>query len=251
MKPIIGITTNIVREEGFVYARLNVDYIRSVAEAGGLPVLLPLRNEGGDPEAYIESIDGLLLSGGLDISPAAYGAMPLRQVNLVSSERDDFEMALARLARARGLPTLGICRGQQLLNVAFGGTLIQDIGAELPDAGGHYPEGLGFDEPFHYIDVIEPASRLRAALGADRLLVNSFHHQALRELAPGFRVTARSDDGIVEGIEAEEGYMVGVQFHPEGMSRRFPSFLGIFADLVRAAGGRGGIGSTRTGPSTA
>jgi len=238
MKPVIGITTSIVRQDGFVYERLNVDYIYSVAAAGGLPLPLPLPFEGSDVGRYLDAIDGLLLSGGLDIAPTAYGALPSRKVNLVSRERDEFEIALARLARERGMPILGICRGLQLINVAFGGTLIQDIGAELPGAGGHYPEGLGFDEPYHYVTIGDPACRLRAALGADRLLVNSFHHQAVRDLAPGLRITATSDDGIIEGFEGEGSFLVGVQFHPEGMTRRFPAFLGLFRALAAAAAER-------------
>ncbi len=239
MKPVIGITTFVDRQgKTSEYTSLNVNYSWSVAAAGGLPVLLPIPDPPGAVLPYLDLVDGLLFSGGADVSPTAYGALPSRQVHRISCERDACEIALAREARARGIPILGICRGHQVLNVAFGGTLVQDIAAELPGTGGHSPEGLAMDEPYHYINVTDPSSRLRAALGTDRLLSNSFHHQAVRELASGFRQTARSDDGVLEAYEADEGFLVCVQFHPEALTRRFPVYLGIFAALVSAASGR-------------
>jgi putative glutamine amidotransferase len=243
MKPVIGITTFVDRQLRADYTSLSVDYSSSVAAAGGLPFLLPLPLEVGDAQAYLDAIDGVLFSGGVDVSPLRYGALPARQVNRCSLARDELEIALALGARERGMPVFGICRGLQLLNVAFGGSLVQDIAAELPGSGGHYPEGLPVDEPYHYVEILEGDSLIGAALGPGRVGVNSFHHQAVRELAPGLRATARSLDGIIEAFEPEEpspgersgGFLMALQFHPECLTARFPEFLGLFAAHVAAA----------------
>jgi len=235
MRPVIGITTFVDRQDKSDYTSLNVNYSWSVEAAGGLPLLLPIPADAAVAADWLGLVDGLLFSGGADIAPTAYGAVPSRLVKRISSARDGFELALAALARERGLPMLGICRGHQLLNVALGGSLYQDIADELPGSGGHSPEGLPMDEPYHYVTLTDPASRLRAALGEGRLLTNSFHHQAVRDLAPGLRETARSDDGILEAFEADGPFLVGVQFHPEALTKRYPAFLGIFRALVEAA----------------
>jgi putative glutamine amidotransferase len=236
MKPVIGITTSEDARVGGKFTILSEDYVRSVAAGGGLPVALPLITDTDDFEACLEAFDGILFSGGVDISPLRYGEDPIRQVNVVNSRRDEFELRLFARARSLGMPILGICRGHQLVNIAMGGTLYQDISTQLPEALGHFPQLSDDSEPYHSLRITDKNSRLFAVLGTERIDVNSFHHQAVKNLGAGLRITALSSDGLVEGFEGEEGgFLMGVQFHPEGMSARFPVFVRIFSELIRAA----------------
>ncbi len=215
---------------------LKTAYARSVALAGGLPFILPSAAIAVEPRDFLDGLDGLLLSGGGDVSPLRFGEEPLAGLGTVSRERDDFEIALALEARRRGLPVLGICRGHQLLNVALGGTLYQDIPSQVEGAISHQPpEGQAVDEFWHSIEIL-PASRRLALSAEEKILVNSFHHQAVKELAQGLVATARSSDGLIEAFESVEGsWILGVQFHPETLTAPYPVFLGIFGALVAAA----------------
>jgi len=207
-----------------------------VALAGGLPFILPSAAIAVEPRDFLDGLDGLLLSGGGDVSPLRYGEEPIAGLGTVSKERDDFEIALAQEARRRGMPILGICRGHQLLNVALGGTLYQDIPSQVEGAISHQPpEGQAVDEFWHSIDIL-PASRYLEASVEGKFLVNSFHHQAVKSLAEGLVETARSADGLIEAFESVEGsWILGIQFHPETLTARHPAFVGIFVALVRAA----------------
>jgi putative glutamine amidotransferase len=236
MKPLIGVTTSELRPSSAGTLRrhgepphpemaLGMTYLRAIEEAGGMPVVLPPL---GDAVAYLDRLDGICLSGGPDLDPDAYGA-PERHAELGPTEPglDAFELELARAADARGLPILGICRGAQALNVARGGTLHQ-----------HLP-GHRQTEPAtattHTVH-IESGSRLAVVVGAGRLRVNSFHHQAVDVLGSGLRAVARSADGIVEAIEAPGARLVlGVQWHAEGLIAQ-PRHRALFAELVSAAG---------------
>lgn len=236
MKPRIGITSfHEDKDRARRYVVLNERYIISVALGGGLPLCLPVEIRPEDIESYLDGLDGLMLSGGADLSPLLYGRDFSPKTVSVSTRRDQTELALIRAASARGMPILGICRGIQAINVAFGGTLIQDIPAEVPGAVGHASEMI-MDELGHFIEAAE-GSRLAAVFGSRRFAVNSFHHQALKDIASGFVVTARSADGIVEAMEsAEPGrYLTGVQFHPEALTTRYPEFVSLFTDFVSAA----------------
>lgn len=241
MKPRIGITTFEDLREGAAYHSLNGAYVRSVAGAGGLPVLIPCAPEGADYDAYaaayVDTLDGLLFSGGGDIAPHRFGEAPVASVNRVSENRDSSEFSLFRAARERRLPVLGICRGCQLVNVAMGGTLWQDIPSQLSEAHGHYPQGTAMDELYHRVDIEDIPSRLAGALGAGSILTNSFHHQSVKTPGRGLRVTARSQDGVLEALEAEDPdwFLMAVQFHPEAFTARYPVFLGIFRAFVNAA----------------
>ena len=176
-------------------------------------------------------MDALLLTGGGDIDPALYGA-DSRDARNISAERDETEIALVLEARRRGIPTLAICRGIQVLNVALGGTLIQDIGKEWPGALPHDP-GVSRTTLSHRITVAG-GSRTEAALGTAEAEVNSIHHQAVDRLAEGLQITARADDGVVEAVEAvdPEWWAVGVQWHPEDLAAESGSpHRGLFAAL--------------------
>lgn len=201
--------------EGF---RLNHSYMNAVLIAGGTPVLVPavlLSLPQGEEalRTLFETLHGLLLPGGADLDPSLYGQMPHNQTGLPDKAIDALEIKLAQWALSERKPVLGICRGQQCLNVAAGGTLFQDIPSEIPGALTHRVEPRN---SLAHEMIVEPDSRLADLLGTTRLSVNSLHHQSVRGIAPGFLVVARAPDGVIEGIERlDHPFAVAVQFHPE------------------------------------
>lgn len=188
----------------------------AVWRAGGMPVqLLDLKSEEAARE-HIEGVDGLLLQGGADVAPESYGESPLQPAWRGDRERDVHEIRLVEAARELGKPVLGICRGIQVLNVALGGSLYQDIGTQVDSALVHR-DWHRYEEIEHEVR-LEPGSWVAEIYGSEQLLVNTVHHQAIKTLAPGLRVTARAPDGIVEAAEwtRHEGpWMAGIQWHPE------------------------------------
>ena len=233
MRPTVGLTLA-VDVDNPVRFTLRQDYVRSVERAGGLPlVLAPTRPE--DVPELLERVDALILTGGSDVDPALYGEAAHPKLGAVARERDEFEIALCREALRRDQPLLAICRGHQVLNVATGGTLIQDIPSQLSGAAEHDPP-LERTDRAHDIRIL-PETRLREILGKDRVAVNSFHHQAVRDVAPGLAVCARSvGDELVEGIEVPgRRFALGVQWHPESFWREAEGFHALFAALVDEA----------------
>ena len=218
---------------------VNAAYMRSVLAAGGVPIILsPLLGPSFAMRA-LDGTDGLLLTGGEDIHPALYGAEPSPHLYPPSRERDLFELALFAAARQRELPILGICRGIQLVNVALGGTLVQDIPSERPGALAHDPGGAR-DSRSHEIRLQE-GSRAARALGRATFSVNSFHHQAVDRLAGGLIASGWSGDGLIEAVEspAEAPWLLAVQWHPEEMHAEGAApERGLFRALVEAAGSR-------------
>lgn len=214
----------------------NQSYVRCVEAAGGLPFLIPLVEREDTLRAIYDRLDGLLLTGGADVDPACYGEAPHPKLGEVDGPRDRVELALTRWALADGLPILAICRGIQVLNVAAGGTLYQDIASQVDGAIEHtyYPDNPR-DLIAHPV-TIEPDSRLAAILGSTTLGVNSLHHQAVRDVAPGFAVTARAPDGLVEAIEGvDHPFALGVQWHPEELVEKDPRMRWLFEAFVREA----------------
>lgn len=211
MRPRIGIPCGTLRDEPRFF--LNHAYAQAVDSGGGAPVLVPSLGASEALRALYEMLDGVLLPGGADIDPSAYGAQPHPGLGRVDPKLDETELQLARWALAEGKPVLGICRGQQCLNVACGGTLYQDIASEVPNALDHRHEERA--ALVHEIEV-DSDSLLAHLLGARRVSVNSLHHQAVRRVAPGWIAVARTPDGIVEGMERlYHPFAVSVQFHPE------------------------------------
>jgi putative glutamine amidotransferase len=217
-RPLILIPCGTVaHEDGVPVYGANQEYVRAVQQAGGSPLLLPP----GAPEAalaLLQRAGGLLLTGGADIDPARYGAEPSSKLGRTDTERDDLEARLIEGAAEGQRPVFGICRGQQIINVALGGTLYQDLQSEHPSEVAHNAElPSGAPKLMHSI-AIERASRLASILSHQNVEVNSFHHQAVRDLAPGLRATAFSSDGLVEALESPDGRILAVQCHPEELT---------------------------------
>ena len=247
MKPLIGVTTSEMRRGELATLRrhgepanpemaLGLTYLRAVELVGGMPVVLPPL-DAASVGGLLDRLDGVVLSGGPDLDPMAYGARAHPQLGPVEPPLDVFEYAVAREAISRGLPLLGVCRGTQALNVACGGSLIQ----HLPDAVGDTIAHRQVEAPQRVTHEVAIAlhSRLGRIMGTTRASVNSFHHQAVSELGAGLRVSARADDGTIEAIEMpSHPFMLGVQWHAETLVAE-PAQRALFAALVRTAGGRG------------
>jgi putative glutamine amidotransferase len=219
----IGVTANFFHAdpERKVFRHKTLQYLEermalALARAGAVPVLLPdLKDEAGT-DALLDVVDGIALAGGADVSPLSYGAAPLRPEWSGDKVRDEYEIRLIRRAAERGMPVLGVCRGIQVLNVALGGTLWQDIGTQVEGALVHR-DWQRYDETGHAISIDADSWIARVYAGASTLDVNSVHHQGIRDLAPVLRATAWAPDGIIEAAECIDArrFFVGVQWHPE------------------------------------
>lgn len=233
--PLIAVTatTEIVRDRPRV--RVNEAYTKALAAAGLVPLVIPPLN----PDMAISVLDGvrgLVLTGGEDVDPAEFGQAPHPATGAPHAARDAYELALAREARVRRIPTLAICRGAQVMNVALGGTLVQDIPSQRPSEIGH-DQSNRRTERVHRTD-IAPGSRLASAIGATRIATNSSHHQAVDAVAEGLRVSARAEDGIIEGLETTDPHwwMLAVQWHPEELTRTAEDWdRNLFAAFAEAA----------------
>ena len=243
-RPLIGIPAQTLQAiDGIPEALphswvMNSRYSVAVADAGGAPVMLPLFDEDLETlRALYDRLDGLLLAGGVDLDPKSFGEEPHPELGRIDPPRDRVELQLARWAIADRKPVLGLCRGHQLLNVALGGTLWQDIAAQVPGALKHdYFPGFPRDHLAHEVTVAE-GSRLRAAFEAPRFAVNSMHHQAVKELAPALLVSARSSDGLIEAVESGSSahFLVGVQWHPEVFAQGDARTRKLFQAFVAAS----------------
>ncbi|KAF5078675.1 putative glutamine amidotransferase [anaerobic digester metagenome] len=240
MKPLIGITASVTWEtdketfSGYKRNYLSFDYVDAVAAGGGIPVILPVTQEPEVIREMVSRLDGLLLSGGSDISPILLGEEPRERLGMTIMERDRSEWMILTEAKHRKLPILGICRGFQLLNCFYGGSLFQDLSESADFYIQHNFRGLP-GVPAHSV-ILEENSLIRELLG-DHNQVNSHHHQALDRIAPNFRVTARAVDGAAEAIESQDPdqFILGVQFHPEMMHKSQPHVMTIFQRFVQEA----------------
>ena len=240
--PLIGISCG----RDAARTSLKTTYIDAVRLAGGIPVLIPLLRDSVAMDALVRRLDGVILSGGEDIDPLYFGEAHLPGLGEVNAPRDTADVLLIRIALRQGKPLLGICRGEQVLNVVLGGTLYQDIPSQIPSSKLKHRQAEPSTVATQTIS-IEPGSRLAGILGLTEIRVNSHHHQAAKDLAPGLVVTARATDGVVEAYEglhnASDPYgkpledrILAVQFHPEAFAQAGdPTFLKIFQDLVARA----------------
>lgn len=237
MKPLIGITTSTyTNEEGWEYNRAYVAIIQAVEEAGGLPVLIPISIKDEALRDIYERLDGVLLPGGGDMRPNIYGAEMHPLTHNIDDDRDRIEVNLTRWAVDDDIPVFGICRGHQVVNVALGGTLIQDVPSEIGKAIAHNVTEPRDSRP-HEVK-IDPNSRLANILGTTQIAVNSLHHQSVGEAAPNTCVTAYSPDGVVEALEMpDKKFVLSVQWHPEDLYRGDPAMKRLFKAFVEAAAG--------------
>jgi putative glutamine amidotransferase len=243
MKPIIGITPSPIRQTSAAgdlerYA-IATFYVDAVLAAGGVPIVLPPQDDNVDP--ILGLVDGLLFSGGADIDPTWYGDTDVhpRTYN-IHPLRDRFEIELIREAIVRDIPFFCICRGIQVLNVACGGSLYQDVPDQFASPISHRQQEIGLEhhEPSHQV-IVESDSLLAASCDAPTISVNSYHHQAIKDLAPGLRVVGRGEDGLVEAVELPgKRFVLGVQWHPEMMFREHAEHFAPFKQLVEAAAAR-------------
>lgn len=240
MKPLIGITASLDFEQtrdgflGYLRQYVSKDYTEAVIKAGGIPVILPILQDQAAAADMIPRLDGLILSGGADVSPLIFNEEPRIKLSRTQIVRDRSELWILEEATRIGVPILGICRGFQLLNSYFGGNLYQD-----QSEGEHLYIKHSFEclpgDPAHSITT-EEGSLMRELIG-EQVLVNSHHHQVLDRIADRFKVTAVAPDGAAEAIELKTGdqFILGVQFHPEMMLRDYPEFLPIFSALMEEA----------------
>jgi len=239
MKPRIGITSWHRNDPDHLerWEAIRDTYTGAVRAAGGLPIILPIADD--DPEmvgGYLAAVDGLLFTGGEDIAPAYYGEARDERCQEPDPERDLFEIHLARAAVERRVPTLGICRGLQVINVAAGGTLYQDIACRPETRGYHSASPANRGRLIHGVRLL-PGSQLHTIMGVAESEVTSTHHQFVKDLAAGFRVSAESvEDGIVEGIEDPgQAFLLAVQWHPERIYKERAEHLALFRALTIAA----------------
>jgi len=220
--PLIGITADLsdVHSKSEPTFFLPQRYVRAVEQAGGIALILPANDSKHRLRCYMNLLDGLVVSGGnFDIHPRYYGERPINQLGIIKPERTEFELELASSALKRDLPVLGICGGAQTINVVLGGSLYQDIAAQLPQAGEHQQSArktLGG----HRVEV-QNGTRLHKIIGRQNLEVNTTHHQAIKKLGRGLVVNAVADDGVIEGIEStRHEFVLGLQWHPEVLAPR-------------------------------
>lgn len=231
-KKIVGLTPGGDAAEGTY--RVGADYIKSVLAAGALPLILPSCEDDESIEQLLDMCDGILLIGGPDIEPARYGEEKIEKIGEISEERDGFELKLAKMAFERDIPMLGICRGIQTLNVAFGGTLWQDIPSQINTHVQHATvNGIKAE---HKVKIVNGKKANIPKEGNYSFSVNSFHHQAVKKVAEGFEIMAVSeDDGIIEAIYApEKKFTVGIQWHPEKMASKDENAMAIFEAFAKS-----------------
>ena len=234
--PLIGITTSVTVDKVPERAYVNGTYIRAIQAAGGIPVLLTPHFTPDVQAVLWQRLDGLVLTGGGDIDPARFGEARHPTVDDVAPARDELEIALTHRALSDDVPLFAICRGLQVLNVALGGSLVQDIASEIPGALPHSQKAPR-DEPTHPVKVLGEGTRLGHVLGRLELEVNSMHHQAIGKLGEGLTPVAWAPDGVIEGVEMADAdrFVLAVQWHPEELVGRDVAARSLFAAIVDAA----------------
>jgi putative glutamine amidotransferase len=234
-KPLIGVSGSMlasIKYLNYHFSYVSDYYIKAIVNAGGIPVIIPLVRDTSVIPLQIKNLNGLIMSGGADINPLRYNEEPTSSIGVIHPERDEFDNALLKTALKQHIPVLGVCRGHQFLNVFHGGTLHQDIERGIKNAYEHKQSG---NHEFGTQSIlIKKDSWLYKVLGKDQLVVNSLHHQSVKDLAPGFKITAEARDGVIEGIEKKEGsFCVGVQWHPEMMHERNSEMMKLCKAFIK------------------
>ena len=237
-KPVIGVLGNLLMIENNIFAGMESsyvsnDYILSVQRAGGIPIIIPPNNDEEVIEKQISILDGVLISGGYDVSPFLYEEEPKEKLGYIHPLVDEFTIEAIKIAVKLNKPVFGICKGAQILNVAFGGTLYQDL-SYMPGSFVKHSQSAKAHEATHSIEV-ERNSKLYEITQGD-IKVNSFHHQVINEVAKNFRVTARAKDGAIEAIEMEDKkFVMAVQWHPEMMASTNNIMMKLFERFIEEA----------------
>lgn len=234
MSKLIGITADVYLEATSVINQKAMDFVprpavNGVLATGGIPVSLPyLPKE--EINGLLERLDGVIFTGGPDIDPTFMGEEPIPQLGVTNRNRDIFEIALVRTAVAKHIPILGICRGAQIINVALGGSVYQDLRTQFPGKVLKHHQSAPGDQPTHFVTV-DHESKLFKAVG-DNIFVNSRHHQAIKDVPEDLKVVATASDGVIEAIENSDASVQAVQWHPENMWQQDSKELEIFKDFV-------------------
>lgn len=229
MKPIIGVTMHASEQK----LEVNSSYIESIERAGGIPICLPYVTTQEEQSMLLAKLDGLLLIGGHDVNPLLYGQQPHEKLGMVISKRDESDVAFLKQAIVMDLPILAICRGHQLLNVAFGGTLIQDIPSQVNGAFLHTQRSARH-ELTHTVELV--TATFQEIFGETEMMTNSFHHQAVAQVGEGLVVAALAKDGVIEGLEYPKArHCISVQWHPEELYATNEQARRLFAHFIEAA----------------
>ena len=234
-EPLVGVTTSITIDQTPERAYVNSAYLNAVQQAGGVPVLLPPQLSKSSLERLVRGLDAVLLTGGGDMDPACFGEAPHPTLYDVAPARDALETSVTHMALEKRTPLLAICRGIQVLNVALGGTLYQDVGTD-PGTEIQHSQKEARDQSTHKVTVT-PGSRLANILGADDVEVNSFHHQVIKALGRGLTAVAWAPDQLIEGVELTDDsrFVLGVQWHHEHLVGGSEPARRLFAALIAAA----------------
>ena len=242
-EPIIGIIgmrwPDNIEGEMFIMDKTQVHYIDSVQMSGGIPITLPVLEhfDTNIIRSQINLVDGILIQGGVDVTPSLYGEEPVPELDITSKQTDEYILEIIKYAIDRKIPILGICKGMQLINVSFGGSLYQDLKYAGLGSKSHRQSEDSITKPFHSIN-IEKNSLLNKILpNHEQIMVNSFHHQAVKDLGKGLAIDAKADDGIIECIHYDDKsqWILGLQFHPEQLCRSNDEFRAIFSEFVKQA----------------
>lgn len=239
MLKVVGISTSLLKTKVAPIMRLDDGYIKSISEAGALPLMLPVYEDLENAERIVDELDAIILAGGVDISPFYYNEDPV-MVTTYQPERDASEMMLLKAALKRRIPILAVCRGLQLTNIALGGSLHQDLKMSGYEEIVHHRDTIkpdGPDEVYHFIKISKD-SKFYSIVENEEMVINSIHHQAIKELGNGLKPVAWSRDGIIEVVEMEDyPYYYGFQFHPERLSEDAVygnEFKKLFKDFIRS-----------------
>jgi putative glutamine amidotransferase len=230
-KPIIGITSTVVNHNQIRSINLHEKFIRAVINGGGVPIVIPIAKD-ELAEEWVSVCDGIILSNGEDVDPHSYGAVPDPKIQKTYGRRDQLEIAIVRQALNYNRPILGICRGITMLNVALGGTVIQDIEKFNLTALNHYQQAER-SEPTHEVSISE-SSRLYKMINAKNIRVNSMHHQSIDQLSTDLKQVAMAPDGVIEAVEGvrKHPFLLGIQWHPEEMATEDVRMQQIFTDFI-------------------
>lgn len=232
-KPIIGIPAERELVGDTNKNTVNQAEVAAVIKVGGLPVLIPTQ-EPELAEKYSQLIDGLLIPGGPDVAPRFFGEEPLPEMAEADDRLDTTEIALIKQAFSAGQPMLGICRGAQVINIALGGDIYQDIAKQIDHQTYQHHQKAPSNQGSHYVDIADGSMLETIFHGEKHVLVNSFHHQSVRKLAPQLKLTAKTGDGVAEAVESKDSDLIlAVQWHPELMYKENADEFGVFEDFIK------------------